>query len=93
MPAQRAAGNRSEYYYQSLISVLEPDLGRAMAVTTVQQYCSRLGITEGALCDEHLELLAGLLQEGLATFVGRPRLQALLVQIRKIKEYDDWGIL
>lgn len=91
--AERSETDRSQYYYQSLVSLLEPDLGHGMAITTVRQYCVELGIQETSISDEHIDKLAGLLEGGLGSFVGRPRLESLLVQIKKIKEYDDWGIL
>lgn len=94
MKAVKRSGNdRSQYYYQSLISLLEPDLGCGMAVTTLCQYCARLGIKENAIADEHIDRLASLLEGGLANFMGRTRIKSLIVQIKKIKKYDDWGII
>ena len=91
--AERLEVDRSRYYYQSLVSLLEPDLGRKMAVTTIRQYCGALGIHEGAITAEHIDPIAGLIEGGLASFVGRQRLDVLVVQIKRIKEYDDWGVL
>jgi hypothetical protein len=93
MPESVPTQDRSEFYFQSLVSILERDLGRGMALTTVKQYCDELGIKETAIEEQHIEVMATRLRDGLAAFVGRRRLDALIKQILKIREYDDWGIL
>ena len=91
--ASSASNDRSEYYFKSLVSVLEPDLGRQMAKTTLRQYCRELGIKDTKIAEEHIDPIALRLRSGLSSFVGQGRLDSLIHQIQKIKEYDDWGIL
>lgn len=64
--------------------VLTPHIGPLLAHASTRSQCEKLGIEEDEITPEQLEELVKALGLGLAVFVGRPKAEELVEQMRRV---------
>ena len=68
---------------QTIVKVLAPYIGDTMARSATEVHCQKLGITDGAMNAEQVEVLLGKLTGGLNIFLGREKAATVIADVRR----------
>jgi hypothetical protein len=63
-------------------TALAPYIGATMAGASLRGHCDKLGIADGTVSEEQIELLIAAMTPGLHVFVGEAKTQEVLREIR-----------
>jgi hypothetical protein len=75
----------NNHFYEEIIKILTPFLGKSMTETSVKLQCKKLGISEDRISSSHLNDLILKLSPGLRTFLGSEKANQVADSIRSIK--------
>lgn len=71
--------------------ILGPHIGNTMARSATQAHCEKLGITDGSITPEQVEVLLGKLAGGLNIFLGRDKAAAAIAEVRRTLRTSEGG--
>lgn len=72
-------------YTQSIFDILEPLVGKSMAVGTIKTQIKNIGSTEETLTRNDLPKLSEAVKKGLVIFIGSDAAQKVAAQISNMK--------
>lgn len=71
---------------ERVVNTLSPYLGQMAARASVRMFLEKAGLTPSQVGAEHLDRLAETLKPGLKVFVGAAKAEALVAEIRRLRE-------
>jgi len=66
-----------------MVKVLAPYIGDTMARSAADAHCQKLGIADGSLGPEQLDLLLAKIGSGLNIFLGRDKSAVVVGEVRR----------
>lgn len=68
-----------------IVEILEPVVGKNMAIASVKTQCKKMGISPEALSKEHIDVLIKYLQPAIKVFAGHGHMDRIIEQINVLK--------
>jgi hypothetical protein len=75
----------NNHYYDAIINILTPFLGRNMSETSVQLQCNKLGISADSITRNNLGDLNQKLLPGIKVFLGEEKAKQITDSLLHIK--------
>jgi hypothetical protein len=66
-----------------IVAAITPYIGENMARSATRVHCEKLGIGDGTVTPEQVDLLISRLESGLCVFMGREKASSLMTPLRR----------
>lgn len=71
--------------FDQIVEILEPVVGKNMAIASVKTQCKKMEISPEALSKEHIDVLIKYLQPAVKVFAGQGHLDRIIENIKQLK--------
>lgn len=71
--------------FDQIVEMLEPIVGKNMAIASVKTQCKKIGIEPENLSKEHIDTLIKYLQPAVKVFAGQAHTDRVIENIKKMK--------
>lgn len=71
--------------FDQIVELLEPIVGKNMAIASVKTQCKKMGISSEELSKEHIDGLIKNLQPAIKVFAGQGHTERIIEKINQLK--------
>jgi hypothetical protein len=71
--------------YAQIVEMLEPIIGKNMAIASVKTQCNKMGVSPEQLSKEHIDGLVKYLQPAVKVFAGQAHTDRVIEKIMQLK--------
>ena len=71
--------------FGQIVEMLEPIVGKNMAIASVKIQCNKMGVSPEQLSKEHIDGLIKYLQPAIKVFAGQAHTERVIEKIKQLK--------
>jgi hypothetical protein len=71
--------------FAQIVEILEPVVGKNMAIASVKTQCKKIGVSPEELSKEHIDNLIKNLQPAIKVFAGHGHMERIIEKINQLK--------